>query len=127
MKVVKKKGIDKIKISHNRGLFWLIIVLLIFFIWFLVYAAQNWEVVEDDISVNNQNDVVGDVRSGNECSSDSDCVPELCCHSATCVSVDKAMDCSNIMCTTECVPGTLDCRQSSCGCFNGYCGVAVKG
>lgn len=115
MKVVRKKGIDKITISHNRGLFWFIIILILFFIVFLVYANQRFKVDDEG------------VEESLRCETDSDCVPELCCHAATCVHVSEQPDCSNIMCTMDCVSGTMDCGGGSCGCINGYCGVVVSG
>ena len=69
-----------------------------------------------------------DAPDGDECSLDSDCVPKICCHAASCVSVDDAPDCSNLFCTDECVEGSLDCGQGSCECVNGVCeGVFVVG
>lgn len=43
-----------------------------------------------------------------------ECVPDQCCHPTGCVLVQWAPDCSGIICSEECQPGTLDC-----GC--GYC------
>ena len=58
-----------------------------------------------------------------ECSVDSDCVREICCHASTCTSKEQAPDCSNLFCTTECVPETLDCGQGECKCIKGQCKV----
>ena len=55
-----------------------------------------------------------------ECDEDSDCVPAQCCHAVDCVIKEKAPDCSRIMCTMECMPGTLDCG-GSCACIAGRC------
>jgi len=115
MKIVRKKDINKIRVVHNRGLFWFIIVLILFFIVFLVYASQNFGVVEESVEENLK------------CESDADCVPELCCHAATCVHVSEQPNCNNMMCTMECVSGTMDCGGGRCGCVNGYCGVVVSG
>jgi len=59
--------------------------------------------------------------SGLECYSDSDCVPATCCHPDSCVSYQKAPECSGMMCTEECKPNTLDCNQGSCLCQKGKC------
>jgi len=114
MKIVRKKGIDKLTISHNRGLFWFIIILILFFIVFLVYANQNFGVDYE-------------IKESLKCESDDDCVPEICCHAATCVHVSEKPDCENMLCTMECVSGTMDCGGGGCGCVKGYCGVVVKG
>ncbi len=50
-----------------------------------------------------------------------ECVPAACCHSTSCVPADKAPDCSDLFCTQECVPGTLDCQQGSCQTVNEKC------
>ena len=42
------------------------------------------------------------------------CVPATCCHATECVSASEAPLCADILCTQECVPGTLDCGQASC-------------
>ena len=63
---------------------------------------------------------------GNECVRDSDCVPEVCCHSSTCVSIKNSPDCSDLFCTMECAPGTLDCGQGSCLCVNGKCRAEIN-
>jgi hypothetical protein len=58
-----------------------------------------------------------------ECKIDSDCVPSSCCHPSACVAKENAPACGRIMCTQECVDGTLDCGQGSCACNAGKCGV----
>ncbi len=55
-----------------------------------------------------------------ECDEDSDCVKAQCCHAADCIIKEKAADCSRIMCTMECMPGTLDCG-GRCACIAGRC------
>jgi len=112
MKIIRKKGLDRIKVSHNRGLFWLIIVLLILFIIFLIYSS---------IQFNKNGESEDDVKKGSECVVDSDCVPEICCHAASCVPKERAPDCGNLMCTMECTPNSMDCGEGRCGCVNGYC------
>ncbi len=54
------------------------------------------------------------------------CVPSSCCHSTSCIPPGQAPDCSNIMCTQECVPGTLDCGQGSCAYVGGKCEAVLK-
>ncbi|MBD3310451.1 hypothetical protein GF351_04485 [Candidatus Woesearchaeota archaeon] len=58
--------------------------------------------------------------AGAECTSDSDCVPDACCHATGCVPREQAPDCTDIMCTMECKPGTLDCG-GTCICEQGAC------
>jgi len=54
------------------------------------------------------------------CSSDTDCVPDRCCHATGCISKDQAPKCDNIACTLECAPGTLDCG-GYCACEKNKC------
>ncbi|MDD5086998.1 MAG: hypothetical protein PHV16_04560 [Candidatus Nanoarchaeia archaeon] len=56
-----------------------------------------------------------------ECTIDSDCVPATCCHPTECVPREQAQDCSAVLCSMECVPGTLDCGQGSCECIDYEC------
>jgi len=75
---------------------------------------------------NGQNNGINATQQG-ECSTDGDCVRDSCCHAAGCVALGKALSCKGIMCTQDCVPGTLDCGQGSCKCINNKCGVEIKG
>ncbi len=56
-----------------------------------------------------------------QCTADSDCAPAECCHPSTCTALESRQDCSNIGCTDECRPGTMDCGQGSCRCIKGSC------
>ncbi len=58
-----------------------------------------------------------------ECGSDDYCVPTQCCHPTSCVPMSQAPDCSGLMCSQECVPGTMDCGQGLCVCVDGECQV----
>ena len=58
-----------------------------------------------------------------ECQSDEDCVPAQCCHPTSCISKDRAPDCSGIACTEECRGGTMDCGCGHCECVDGKCQV----
>lgn len=60
-----------------------------------------------------------------ECYSDADCVPAQCCHPTSCVPKDQAPDCSDMFCTMECAPNTLDCGQGECICKNGKCTTSI--
>ena len=55
------------------------------------------------------------------CETDRDCVPEGCCHAASCTLRESRADCSNVYCTLDCKPNTLDCGQGSCRCIQGKC------
>jgi len=57
------------------------------------------------------------------CVSNDDCVAAICCHPKECVLKSQIPDCSNIMCTQECLAGTMDCGQGSCVCIEGKCQV----
>jgi hypothetical protein len=55
-----------------------------------------------------------------QCKVDADCVPAGCCHPATCVPVAQKPDCTDVMCTMQCAPNTLDCG-GHCACEAGSC------
>ncbi len=57
---------------------------------------------------------------GEECSSNTDCVPADCCHATGCVPAGQAPDCAGVACTMDCRPGTLDC-YGGCECQNSKC------
>src|SRR5262245_45050653 len=65
-------------------------------------------------------------KSALTCSSDSDCVPAVCCHASACVHNSKAPDCSRVMCTQDCQPGTIDCG-GDCYCDTGACKAHIVG
>jgi len=53
----------------------------------------------------------------------ANCVPASCCHASSCVLENNAPNCSNLLCTMVCEPGTMDCGGGYCGIVNGKCGV----
>jgi len=101
MKIMKKEDILKIKISHNKKLFWIIIFLLIVLIVLIYFIVKN-----------NAEEVK--------------CVPATCCHPTECVSVDEAPNCDGVMCTEECRAGTLDCGQGSCEFVDDKCEAVIE-
>jgi hypothetical protein len=118
MKLEKKESIEKIRISHNKKLFWIIIGLIILLICLLIY-------------IRHLNNSAGDIQIGEinltiSCDSNNDCVGSSCCHVASCINKNYAPDCSGIRCTQECVAGTLDCQQATCKCINKKCSIVLK-
>jgi len=114
MKITRKKGISKIKIEHNRVLFWIIIILmilLVILIWFITHPKEETQ--------NNQNNSVGDKFY---CETDEDCVPDSCCHAIICLNAKYKPDCSGIFCSQVC-SGPLDCGAGSCKCISNGCAV----
>ena len=61
-----------------------------------------------------------------DCKTDSDCVPEQCCHPTTCINTGGKKPCTMLngkfLCTQIC-SGPIDCGAGSCGCVNGKCAV----
>jgi len=57
------------------------------------------------------------------CQTDLDCVPAACCHSGSAVNYLHAPNCSEIACSMECRPGTLDCGGGTPACVNNRCQV----
>ena len=60
------------------------------------------------------------------CNSDLDCVASSCCHPNACVNNNYKPECSGVICSQECAPGSLDCGQASCSCVNNKCSVVTK-
>ena len=109
MKVVRKKGLKRIKIEHNKWLFAVIIILLLLLGYVVYVIIKDRNKIEDVI----REDI---------CLSDADCVPAGCCHPDSCVIKEKAPDCSGAICTAVC-SGPLDCGAGSCGCINNQCEI----
>ena len=82
-------------------------------VWAIIIILALALVILFTRSVNNGSNGTGDATLT--------CVPASCCHSAACVPAGEAPDCSEILCTQECKPGTLDCGQGSCQEVEGKC------
>ena len=61
-----------------------------------------------------------------QCTSDTDCVPAQCCHPDDALNQKYAPDCGDILCTTECRGGTLDCAQGEIKCLAGACTAVLN-
>jgi len=61
------------------------------------------------------------LAGGPECKVDADCVPLDCCHSTKCTPRGEAPDCTDVACTAECRPGTLDCGGRCICTSDGQC------
>lgn len=55
------------------------------------------------------------------CTTDADCVANICCHPDDAVNKDYGPNCGGILCTQECLPNTIDCNQGSIKCAAGMC------
>ena len=63
---------------------------------------------------------------GAECSTDTDCRPNTCCHSALCVAATSAPACGATQCSSDCQPFTLDCG-GKCFCSEtGKCSAILS-
>ena len=67
----------------------------------------------------------GLVIGSDACTTDADCVPDGCCHPSACVAQGNAPGCADVMCTTDCRYGTLDCG-GSCLCHQGHCAARLS-
>jgi hypothetical protein len=85
------------------------------------------EVATEDVSpASEAPSASGELVVGEDaCTSDADCVPAGCCHPAACVARDHAPSCTEVVCTTECRYGTLDCG-GSCLCHEGHCAARLS-
>lgn len=70
--------------------------------------------------------VSGCKQVGDECVKDEDCVVASCCHPKECVPIGQKPDCTGMMCTLNCEPGTMDCGQGSCMCVKGVCKAVLS-
>jgi len=114
MKIKIKKGVDKIRITHNKKLLWIIIVLIILLIaviYFIIQNKQNQNAGDNESTNNNINN-----------NKNKNCVPATCCHATKCVLAEQAPDCSKAICSMVC-SGPLDCGAGHCGLINNKCGV----
>jgi hypothetical protein len=59
-------------------------------------------------------------RAQPECVTADDCKPATCCHPTSCIQGKEQPECAAVLCSADCVPGTLDCG-GSCACENGKC------
>ena len=109
VKIEKKRGLKKMRINHNKKLFWAIILLLII-LSVLIYFIINNKPVNNDENLEK------------ECYEDKDCVPACGCHPDSCVPAAKRGECERLICTQEC-SGPLDCNAGYCGCVNNKCSV----
>lgn len=65
------------------------------------------------------------VLSEDPCETDADCVPAGCCHPAACGAQANAPACEDVICTTDCQFGTLDCG-GACLCHEGLCAARLS-
>lgn len=123
MKISKKEGVTEVKLEHNKFLFWVIIFLLILLIalLFVVKARTNNEKYLAQLNNSLNSSVIIPIS----CNSDSDCVPDSCCHAASCTLKNNAPNCLSTSCTLDCKPGTLDCG-GSCLCNRGKCEANIR-
>ncbi|MFA7707365.1 MAG: hypothetical protein WCX73_00275 [Candidatus Pacearchaeota archaeon] len=103
MKIIRKKEIKKMRVTHNSKLLWIILILIIALIAIICFIVQNnkekWK--EIDVGVKN-------------------CVPASCCHATECVLTEQAPDCKNMVCSAVC-SGPLDCGAGSCEFIDNKC------
>ncbi|MCK4326992.1 MAG: hypothetical protein KAW41_00790 [Candidatus Diapherotrites archaeon] len=57
------------------------------------------------------------------CTIDADCVAEQCCHPTSSVNTLNAPNCTDVACTLDCRPNTVDCGQGYFACASGQCVV----
>jgi len=110
VKIKGKRGINKIRISHNKSLL-IVIIILIIILGFLIYFMLANKKTSTDITT--------------ECIEDKDCFAATCCHSSECVSIEKKPNCKGILCSMDC-SGPLDCGAGYCGCVKNKCQAIKK-
>ena len=70
--------------------------------------------------------LVSCTTSEKSCTTDLDCVPNACCHASDTVNRENAPDCAGMLCSMECVPGTIDCGQGELKCISGECNLVMN-
>ncbi len=108
VKIERKRGLNKMRISHNKKLFWAIVLLLIILAILIFFIIRNKPVNSNNIE--------------KECYEDKDCAPVCGCHPDSCVPAAKKGECERLICTQEC-SGPLDCNAGYCSCVNNKCSV----
>jgi hypothetical protein len=91
------------------------LIFIVFLIILLVLAGCNETENKSLIDNNNQ------IDNTLTCRTDSDCVPQGCCHSKSCVNKEYKSNCFDVLCSMNCEPNSLDCGQGSCQCINNQC------
>jgi len=121
MKVIRKKGIENVRLVHNKKLFWIIIILGILLIAVIIFMVIN---SKNDDSTNNGPE--------NECQTDNDCIKVStgCCScnmggEEKCVSKNEEQKYNDILknCSDEriiCI-AMYNCNIESCVCINNKC------
>jgi len=107
----------KVKRAGKEILIILLIVILIltgFLFFYHTYIRDKTKSTDEKVDENGL--IVG------ECQTNSDCVPESCCHAEKCVSINKKPKCEGFFCTAVCA-GPLDCGAGKCGCIERRCEI----
>ncbi len=104
--------IDKMK-RIKLLLIGVVVLIFILLVHFIILSDENN--VSEKIDLSNK-----------VCSQDNDCVKASCCHATDVVNRDNAPDCSGVMCTQVCEPGTLDCGQGQKKCLEGICTAILE-
>ena len=86
---------------------------------FFVFTAYN----NPESELDKNKSIIDSLENELEDYMEESCVPDTCCHATSCVNENLAPDCSEILCTMECKPETMDCGQGSCIWENGNCEV----
>lgn len=102
---------------NKKGILIEIVVIVIFliigFFWFTANAGLDNGLEE--------NQTLKDALK--EYGKEGVCVPATCCHPTECVSLNDAPNCSDVMCTMNCQPNTMDCGQGECKFIDGKCQI----
>jgi len=113
MNITRKEGIKKMRIEHNKKLFWIIVILIIALIILIYFIIQNKPKVVD----NDENNTDDNTKIK--------CVPATCCHATECVLSEQAPDCSKAICSMVC-SGPLDCDAGHCEFIKNKCEVVPE-
>ena len=115
MKIIRKKGVDKIRITHNKKLLWIILILIGLLIVVIYFGAKNNKKIDEGLSCKTNEDCV-EVQTGCcPCSSGGE---ETCVLKSEVKSYqDKLANCSKRTICTQ----MFNCKIKSCECINNTC------
>jgi len=141
MEIIKKKGIKRINIEHNKPLFFIILLLLVFLVFLLVQSRNLSVQNNENQEINESQSEIGvgssipqlpvDSDDQTDCKTDSDCVivqtsccpcemggQEVCVSESNQYLFEEKLELCNedLYC-----PAVYNCLINSCICNNGKC------
>ena len=61
-----------------------------------------------------------------QCTQNTDCIQAQCCHATDVVNKEYRPDCTGVLCSAECAPGTTDCGAARPKCIENECTLVFQ-